>query len=188
MLTNKDYFIFALGAAVGAVASYFYTKKKMEKEFFEETYATEHPEKDGEGRRGKDVVVTDTTGNFEATRKEAEERRQRAKDIAAENGYDSAVEEHEGPYIISEEDYAIGVLGYTNERINWYPHMGRATNEVDDEEVDAKELCGMSNLIEIEKSETNYGYIRDDEHMKDIEVYVCMADWPLEDDEGGVKD
>lgn len=189
MLTNRDYVIFTLGAAIGAAVSYVFTKKKIEKECYDAYYAERHPEKERAEHDGDDVIITDTKKTYDRFREEQEENRQKARDIASENGYDSEEpNDFSGPYIIDESVYCAGDLGYANTRVNWYPGIGKATDETDNTEIDAITMCGLGNLNEIEENGQSMGYIRNDERREDIEVFICYAEWPLEDDEGGVKD
>lgn len=188
-ITNKDYIVFTLGALIGAGVAYFVTKRRIQKQCYED-YLQARSEEELDRLEASDrnkYVITDTNKKFSDYTDRLEEQREKAQKIASENGY---IEEHaDEPYIIDATDYVSTLDGYSSERINWYPSVNRATNETDDKDATdiAESYCGLDNIRMIEDSGDSYGYIRNDKKKADYEVYICYADWPLEEP-GGVTD
>lgn len=181
-MSARDYILFSIGAAIGASLAYVFTKRKIERECYEEYYAETHPKKEAEDGND-DICIVDSDDNFDRFREDLAEKREKARKIAEENGYIDDNLQNDSPYLIEFTEYSNSDVGYSSERVNWYPSVQKATNEIDDAEVDAYELCGISNIREIEKSGESVGYVRNDKLKLDIEVFICYADWPLDEDD-----
>lgn len=187
-ITNKDYVVFTLGALIGAGVSYFITKRATQKQCYEDYVTSKNGDEEvAEECDIGEVVTVNPDQRFNNYIDKLDEKREEARKLASQLEY--TVEKNEfAPYVIDAAEYATGLDGYSNMRINWYPSMRRATDEVDEKEVDdLEQLCGMSNLITIENEGNSFGYIRNDKKKIDIEVFVCYADWPLDEsgDSGG---
>lgn len=185
-ITNKDYIIFSLGAAVGAVVSWFITKRKTEKECYDEYYKATAEEKEGEALAPvTGAVVTRERGSeYEDFRKTVAQKREEAEKKADELGYSSDVSKDHEPYLLDYNSYED--IGYSYTRINYYPAVERATNETDDCEVDWHNWVDddvMKKLVdECSANGSSYAYVRNDGRKMDIEVFVCNTVWPLEEE------
>lgn len=189
-ITNKDYIVFTLGALIGAGVAYFVTKRSTQKQCYEDFMNSkkESEEDEGDIANGGKIVTIDKDKNFGTYTEKLEEKREAARKMVEDLNY---VVEHDefAPYVIDGAEYMAGMDGYSNMRVNWYPSMRKATNEIDDEEVtEVETLCGIDNLTIIENSGESFGYIRNDKRKTDIEVFICYADWPLVDDGSGDDD
>lgn len=186
-ITNKDYIVFTLGALIGAGAAYFVTKKATQKKCYEDYVCSKKEEEDEALEPGETAayVITDTSKKFNDYTDRLEEKREEAQRIAAEQGYIDPTQDRE-PYLIDAAEFANGLPGYSSTRINWYPSMNMATNETDDEDATAiaEGVCGLNNIREIENGGDSFGHIRNDEKKTDVEVFICYADWPLEEPGG----
>lgn len=190
-ITNKDYIVFTLGALIGAGVAYFITKRSVQRQCYEDFMSTREDDEEaaeGDIYNGAKIVTIDKEKRFNNYTEKLEEKREEARKMAANLEY--TVEKDEfAPYVIDAAEYASGLDGYSNMRINWYPSVAKATNEVDDEEVfELETLVGMANLHTIENEGNSFGYVRNDKKKLDIEVFVCYADWPLVDDGPGDDD
>lgn len=185
MILNRDYIVFTLGALAGAGVAYFITKRRTQKECYED-YVASQKEEEGEalepGEAG--IVVTDPAKRFNNYVDDLEAKREEARDMVRKLDYAEELNAN-GPYLIDAAEYANGLDGYSNMRVNWYPTVGKATDEIDEKEVfDIANIVGMENLKNIENGGESFGHVRNDEMKCDIEVFVCYAEWPI-DDGGG---
>ena len=181
MLTNKDYIVFTLGALIGAGVSYFVTKRSVQKQCYADFMAAQNEEEFAEEEGTGEIVTVDPDKRFNNYTDKLAEKREEARKLASNLEY--TVEQNEfAPYLIDAAEYATGLDGYSNVRINWYPAVGKATDEVDEKEVfDVEKLCKLENLRSIESEGDSFGYIRNDKKKLDIEVFVCYAEWPLDE-------
>ncbi len=185
MILNRDYIVFTLGALVGAGVAYFVTKRRTQKECYED-YVASQKEEEGEALEPGEVgvVVTDPAKRFNNYVDDLDKRRDEAQRMVRDLNYVTEEKEN-GPYLIDATEYANGLDGYSNLLVNWYPSVGKATDEIDEKEVfDVANIVGMENLKNIENGGESFGHVRNDEMKCDIEVFVCYAEWPL-DDGGG---
>ena len=185
MILNRDYIVFTLGALVGAGVAYFITKRRTQQECYAE-YTASKAEEEGEALEPGEVsvVVTDPAKRFNNYVDDLDKRRDEAQKMVRDLNYVTE-ENNKEPYLIDATEYANGLDGYSNLRVNWYPAVGKATDEIDEKEVfDVASIVGMENLKNIENGGESFGHVRNDEMKCDIEVFVCYAEWPL-DDGGG---
>lgn len=186
-ITNKDYIVFACGCALGAIVSYYITRRKTQKECYDEyVYLSEEPSHEG-GDTNSGVVIRKDEEEFNNFKKDVAQKREEAKKLAEGLQYVDPTKEDPDPYVIDHDTYED--IGYDYIRLNYYPTVERATNETDDMEVDWRNFITEHNTkILIENCSLRgqaYGYVRDDAKKRDIEVFICYAQWPIDDEEEG---
>ena len=186
-ITNKDYIVFACGCALGAIVSYYITRRKTQKECYEEYMYLNSEETEDSGSVDQGIVIRKDDEEFNDFRKDVAQKREEAKKLAQDLQYVDPTKEDPDPYVIEHDTYED--IGYEYLRINYYPAVDRATNETDESELDWRKYFTEKNA-EVLVSNCSirgqaYGYVRDDANKRDIEVFICYAQWPIDDEEEG---
>lgn len=199
----KDILIASIGCAVGAVASYFVTKRAVENrcwnDYMGQREASKKAEKASESEKSDKNAEK---SGFEVdkwrpdvTSADLLAARNASTGVAFDNGYYGAdgsakkldpganyiVDE---PYIIDEDQYAES-NEYESEELDWWTAAKFATTENGGGVVpDINELVGIDNVMRIEVSGESYGYVRNEKLKRDYVIHINNDEPPifLEDD------
>lgn len=194
----RDLVMMSIGAAVGAVASYFVTKRIVENRCWND-YMTRREEEKRSGGASEGEKATDIGANGPENGENTDKWRPSVSsaDLLAErNSAIRICEENEygvhqkkldpganyiieNPYLIDEDTYASS-NDYESEELDWYTHGRFATTENGGgkvEELDA--LVGLHNVLEIERSGEQYGYVRNERLGRDYVIHINTDEPPI---------
>ena len=173
----RDLVMMSIGAAVGAVASYFVTKRTIENRCWND-YMTRREEEKRSGGASEGEKATDIGANGPENGENTDKwrpsvssadllaERNSAIRICEENGYGIHQKKLdpganyiiENPYLIDEDTYA-------------------GSNDYESEELDA--LVGLHNVLEIERSGEQYGYVRNERLGRDYVIHINTDEPPI---------
>ena len=179
----------SIGAAAGAVASYFVTKRVTENRCFADYMASRDEKKKEEALKSNNSANNYTNDdkngvnvdNYKpsVSSKDLVADRNASNNICFDNGYREKPEkmvksgkEDVAPYLIDADDYASS-SDYESEEIDWWVNGRFATTENGGdvlEELDS--LVGKANIEEIYNSGETYGYVRNEKLKRDYVVHI----------------
>lgn len=196
----KSVVIFGFGAAVGAISAYFVTKRMVENRCWN----------DYMGSRETEIKAEKSKNGVSKSENEAEDAEGVEKwapsvssgDLLAERNSTTALNEDLGyysrpkkldagkkdvidPYIIDEDQYA-STDEYESEELDWWTAAKFATTENGGGVVpDVNGLVGIENILKIELSGEQYGYVRNEKLMRDYIIHINHDEPPifLDDDD-----
>ena len=179
-MTYRDCIFLSIGAAIGSIFAYVITKDSIEKKTWNAWKDENGKNKESEEASIEKEPVSSEI-DFDRMREEHMENIKNTSNIIRSMGYSDNPEENiDTPYIISSHE--VGDLGYTMSVINWWPAYSIATDEIDGGEInDIFALVGKENVLTIEHTDENVGYIRDDSLGVDYQINIMYGDCPVAD-------
>lgn len=190
-MTVKSVFIFAAGATVGAICSWYATKRVTETRCYNE-YRADISEKNNaaavtEPEMADEATASDKTSKYTPTVTSAElmAARNEATRVTVSAGYIEKPEQtplkpgeifnkksNNRPYLISANEFA-EESDYDSVEIEWY-ETGKFATFVDGgaKVEDVNNIIGISNLAIIASTGDTYGYVRDDSVKRDYVIHV----------------
>lgn len=196
----KTILIFAGGAAVGAVASFFITKKFVEDKCAK-IYMDERLKKaKNEGGEPKTDEKLENSGKNEENEAQKEENLDKWKpkvtssDLLSARNDSAAIINDNGysvqpaqpcketgnplPYLIEEDDFGVSA-DYETDDITWWLAGGCATDMNYDKIENIDEIVGMANINALVDAHQLYGYVRNEALKKEYTIVLTDEDPPL---------
>lgn len=201
----KSILIFAGGAAFGAVASFFITRKRVEdtmaKVYMEAYVENKKEAKNGE-KKPKKAENLEKTGKNEPENEDKLEKWKpnvTSKDLLNARNDAATLSKDEGyfvepakpcneigadrPYLIEEDDFGVSI-DYSSDDVTWWSAGGFATDMDYNKIENLDELVGMDNIETLVSAGVSYGYVRNESTKQEFTVLLTNEDPPmfLEDD------
>ena len=196
----KTILIFAGGAAVGAVASFFVTKKFVEDKcakIYMDKRLDKVKDKAEEPKTDKNL---ENSGKNEEKSAKKEENLDKWKPkvtssdlLSARNDAVAIVSDNEYyvqpaqpceetgnplPYLIEEDDFGVSA-DYETDDITWWLAGGCATDMNYDKIENIDEIVGMANINALVDAHQLYGYVRNEALKKEYTIVLTDEDPPL---------
>lgn len=202
-MTYRDLIFMACGLAIGAAASYYVTKRKIEERTWKDYQARKQaeaakkcpdevkkPEND-ELRAKKNPISHENDISMykpDVSSKDLLAARNESAEISVKNGYIPLVPDPQDknvnekimsvPFFISDSEYAED-QSHESAMINWYSSYALACDESDTVIPDVGALVGMNNIETMMESGTNQAFIRNPEKNIDYVVNICAGEPPF---------
>lgn len=203
-MTYRDMIFLGCGLAIGATASYYVTKRKVEEAMWKDYQEKKKAEK-GENEAKSDENASENDPEEPSdhhktdisvykpavTSKDLLAARNESAEISVKSDYipylvtgDKSVADAitELPYFISDSEYAADE-DHGSAMINYYPHRGVAFDESDNEIGldDVAVLIGGNNLDTMVYNDVQHAFIRNPVKKMDYVVNICRGNLPTEE-------
>lgn len=167
--TLRNFFIFAVGAAIGSSATWYFVKTKYERianeeiESVKEAFAPKKFEPREESDSNHDMVTYEKMlGNLNYTN---------YTEVANDNdekGAEEMTEKKKGPYVISPDEFG-NIPEYDAVSLNYYSD-GVLANDWDEIIEDVDDVVGEESLTHFGEYEADSVFVRNDDAATDYEI------------------